>query len=343
MISLRRALDREDRAQNAQDCFRASVDAYGNLLMNLERLAEAVAAEDSRVFQERVSAVRARLGADVPLATIRDCRQVVEQQLEQFTADANILRDRKEHEFQQVIRIVAEAAAAMSQSDSSTSAEILQFAARIDSVSKLSNVTEMRKQLALGVTDLKSMAGRIQSQGQSRAGVLSNLIRKAQARIRVATALAEVDPLTGLGNRLMAEHAVRTAVSAGNPFSLLLFQLEGIQPIRDKHGRMHGDQLLVAVAKQMKTCVRDGDVVCRWGEDQFAAVVENAPLADAEGRAARMAKETSGDYVLEVGGRTVNFRVTASVAAVEYRSGESAGDFCERADQAIEARELVGK
>src|SRR5262249_15551644 len=106
--------------------------------------------------------------------------------------------------------------------------------------------------------------------------------REIREQVETAKALAKTDPLTGLGNRRRAEEAIQAAISSGRPFSLLVFDLNGLKPINDRYGHNRGDQLLKQVALGLSNAVRGSDVVCRWGGDEFVIVLPNAELSDAE-------------------------------------------------------------
>jgi len=103
--------------------------------------------------------------------------------------------------------------------------------------------------------------------------------------------------------------------------------------VNDRYGHAQGDLLLKSVAREVKNLVRASDVVCRWGGDEFVVLLRNTALAHAEERAAAIQKYAFGEFLLNLGERKIRVRVSASVGAAQYRQGESAFDFFERADQ----------
>lgn len=84
--------------------------------------------------------------------------------------------------------------------------------------------------------------------------------------------LAYTDPLTGLSNR----RGIDTTLSATLPHcrsdqlvAVYLIDLDGFKPINDRHGHEVGDQILIAVARRLRECIRASDVVGRLGGDEF--------------------------------------------------------------------------
>ena len=102
-------------------------------------------------------------------------------------------------------------------------------------------------------------------------------VQDAEKRLDV---LAHTDPVTGIGNRhafnerLAAEvaHAQRT----GSSVALILIDLDNFKTMNDKHGHAVGDALLLQVAQRLKTVVRQSDVICRMGGDEFAIILSDA-------------------------------------------------------------------
>ncbi|HEV2198832.1 MAG TPA: diguanylate cyclase [Bryobacteraceae bacterium] len=147
--------------------------------------------------------------------------------------------------------------------------------------------------------------------------------------------LAETDALTGLGNRRKVERTIEDAIKASRPFSLLVFDMNGFKQVNDRYGHSQGDQLLKLVAQRMRDAVRDADVVCRWGGDEFVIVMPDTSLASAHQRAERIGAHAFGSFSLSAGGRSICVEASAGAGAAEYLPGETAAEFFERADQLL--------
>jgi diguanylate cyclase (GGDEF)-like protein/PAS domain S-box-containing protein len=113
--------------------------------------------------------------------------------------------------------------------------------------------------------------------------------------------LAHHDPLTGLPNRRALDQWATTSAAE----AAVLIDLDGFKAINDAHGHHLGDQVLVQVAERLRHCVRHGDLLCRFGGDEFLVVLAEAPAGTAEALLERLneafrAPFTAGDKELDL-------------------------------------------
>ena len=92
--------------------------------------------------------------------------------------------------------------------------------------------------------------------------------------------MAERDPLTGVSNRRAFDAALRNAGSTGEPYALILIDLDDFKRVNDEQGHPAGDDVLCSVALAASTIARKGDCVARIGGDEFAIL---APGSGASG------------------------------------------------------------
>ncbi len=128
-------------------------------------------------------------------------------------------------------------------------------------------------------------------------------------------ALARVDPLTLLPNRVAMMEAIESAIAAqkrhGGAFSLLYIDLDGFKRLNDRQGHAAGDEALREVASILKHAVRQDDGAGRLGGDEFVVVV-----AGDEARAAATGERLRG--ALEARMRARGWGVTASIGAASF-------------------------
>ena len=108
-------------------------------------------------------------------------------------------------------------------------------------------------------------------------------LRYAQARIRH---LAYFDSLTGLPNRThlrgQFEQALATARYAGQPIAVVFFDLDNFKEINDTAGHSVGDDVICAAAQRLGQHMREDDILCRFGGDEFLLLMPNIDAAAAE-------------------------------------------------------------
>jgi diguanylate cyclase (GGDEF)-like protein len=108
---------------------------------------------------------------------------------------------------------------------------------------------------------------------------VSIAIRNAEA-YRAKEIEAETDDLTGLLNQGTFVDWLQRRVTAAEPFGLVVLDLDQFKNINDNHGHQAGDDVLRAVAGAIRGACRAGDLVFRWGGDEFTVI---CPAADAAG------------------------------------------------------------
>ncbi|MFQ1002897.1 putative bifunctional diguanylate cyclase/phosphodiesterase [Modestobacter sp. SSW1-42] len=137
---------------------------------------------------------------------------------------------------------------------------------------------------------------------------------------------AHHDPLTGLPNRtLLAEHVTDRFAPGGGRLACIFLDLDDFKVVNDSLGHAAGDQLLVEVAHRLTATVRPGDLVARFGGDEFVVVCQDVGQDDAVALAERVGEALRVPMTL--GG--VDVRPTASVG-VTVQTGEH-----------VEAEELI--
>lgn len=149
--------------------------------------------------------------------------------------------------------------------------------------------------------------------------------------------LALTDHLTGLANRAHFERALEAefgrAVRQGEPFTLLLLDLDGFKAVNDGFGHGAGDETLKEVSQRLLTQVRAGDVLARLGGDEFGIVMRDGPTEAAQALARRIVRAVSQPIKLSSGDEV---GVGVSVGMAAYADDvTSVRKLVSQADQAL--------
>ncbi len=164
-------------------------------------------------------------------------------------------------------------------------------------------------------------------------------LRKANERLEQ---LSIRDALTDLFNRRHLVESLDRALGAlgeSGSFAVIMMDLDGFKRINDAYGHQRGDALLREIATALAGRVRAGDLVCRYGGDEFVVVLWDAGETEAIARA-----EQLSEVVREVGARfEPDVPVTASVGVSVARRGDVTLGVLGRADErAYEAKRSGG-
>ncbi len=157
---------------------------------------------------------------------------------------------------------------------------------------------------------------------------------------------AHFDPLTSLPNRtLLADRlhqGIAQARRRGTLLGVAFLDLDGFKIINDQYGHEAGDQLLVAVAANMKQTLREGDTLARMGGDEFVA--ELLDLVDVEASAPMLTRLlAAAAEPMQYGDLTL--QVSASLGVTFYPQAENidADQLLRQADQAMYQAKQAGK
>ncbi len=149
--------------------------------------------------------------------------------------------------------------------------------------------------------------------------------------------LAYLDDLTHLFNmrylHLALDREVTTSAQGGSPFSLLFLDLDHFKSINDTYGHLVGSRLLVEVARVLKGCVRDNDVVVRYGGDEYVILLKGTDSGGALKVAERIRRTVETHHFLAREGLGVSLTTCIGVASFPEHAQDKASllDFADRA------------
>jgi diguanylate cyclase (GGDEF)-like protein len=145
-------------------------------------------------------------------------------------------------------------------------------------------------------------------------------------------ALSRRDPLTGLPHRkAFLEYGER--VPAGDPsVAAVIVDIDRFRAVNDRYGRAVGDEVITEVAGRLSSVIRDGDVLCRYGGEEFAVLLANASPEQAENVACRLHDSVSERRVETSAG---SLRISVSVGLAVPGNGDGFDGLLRRADSAL--------
>lgn len=144
------------------------------------------------------------------------------------------------------------------------------------------------------------------------------------------------DSLTGIPNKRALDDALqRSSLLSerhGEPYSLVLCDLDHFKTVNDTHGHVVGDHLLQIAASEIEKSIRTSDSVYRFGGEEFAILLPHTSEQDARDVAERV-REAIGAIRVDVGEKEL--KVTTSCGVATSLPGESSQAWLARADEAL--------
>jgi two-component system, cell cycle response regulator len=153
-------------------------------------------------------------------------------------------------------------------------------------------------------------------------------------RLKQVEHLAYLDDLTHLYNTRYLDVALDRELSGGRPFSILFLDLDHFKSVNDQHGHLAGSRVLVEVGRVLRSCVRDEDVLVRYGGDEYVVVLTGTDSGGGLKVAERIRRAVEDHRFLSREGSRV--RITASIGLAsfpEHAGGKS--EILDLADRAM--------
>ena len=126
----------------------------------------------------------------------------------------------------------------------------------------------------------------------------------------------------------------------GWQFGLLIVDIDQFKVANDEHGHAFGDAVLVTVAQTLRGAVRVGDILARWGGDEFTVLVEAPSGTDLLDTAERLSSLVNQSEV-RLGGVATGVQV--SVGGTPATPDDSAETLFARADSSLYAAKSAGR
>ncbi|OOL35229.1 sensor domain-containing diguanylate cyclase [Pseudomonas sp. FSL W5-0299] len=171
--------------------------------------------------------------------------------------------------------------------------------------------------------------------------LLNRVIKRYQGKIQ---AQATLDSLTELPNRrgfdLLAAQAMLEARREPKPLTAMLLDLDHFKALNDTYGHLAGDQVLIGFARDLESCLRHSDIVCRWGGEEFIVL-----LKDTDGETGLMIAEKIRQHVEQqryaYDGKEL--QLTVSIGLTTLQVDETLHTLLSRADHAMYRAKQAGR
>ena len=205
----------------------------------------------------------------------------------------------------------------------------------IEEIQKASDIEDI-----LGIKDkIINEIGKVRVSSQSIKKELDEYRKTTQSlssTLEQSEAKALVDSLTNVLNRnaynMKISQVIREFAKLGEPFCLLVVDIDHFKKFNDQYGHKAGDRVLRAVSEAVQEGLRASDLVFRYGGEEFVVILDGIKLDNAVKLAEKIRKGVEKEYFVD---KDQKMKVTVSIGIACVQEGDTELTLFERADKAL--------
>jgi diguanylate cyclase (GGDEF)-like protein len=319
---------------SSHDATTAAVDCYLSAILDIAEAIDAISPEISPSYHGRLTLLHTSLAADAASPSLAQALEESRHALHEILADFS---GKARHNNQALARDLNQTLDMMARTEDSRSVRNVQYVERLvdfaDQVDAAIRAGDLAR-LARQTSELRGFAESIEIDSHDAFARLRKKLIEIQLRLHEAELLATLDPLTGVANRRELDRELAARVAGQQEFCVLLFDLNGFKTVNDQYGHLCGDEVLKQLSARLSGQVRARDFVCRWGGDEFVAILA-CEQAHAETRSRQIADRLTGPYHITGEGHEIHVDVAVSVGLAQYAPGESLAQLFRRVDESM--------
>jgi diguanylate cyclase (GGDEF)-like protein len=339
VISLKKYLDMEPEKPvpgppDPGEMFSVALGSYRSALLAMGANGTKACPPVGAELQQCLEELEGGLAASLTPELIRETEKNVEEHLERWGVRSTDYLIEKTNDAKELLLALARTAQSVGERDKRYTSQFNEFTSRLQTIANLEDLTQVRSSLVQEASKLKTYVDRMNQDGQSLVKQLQTDVSSYETKLKAAEELVLRDELTGLSNRRNVEERIQSRIAKGEPFCVVILDLNKFKQVNDTHGHLAGDALLKQFAGELRSSSRSVDTVGRWGGDEFIMVLE-CDLAGATLQLDRTKRWTFGEYKIQLGEGAPEIKVDASAAIglAQWQPGESMKDFIEHADK----------
>jgi diguanylate cyclase (GGDEF)-like protein len=342
MISLKKYLDMTSQGVLEQEpepapeldgLSPATLESYRTLLCTMGKTAVQISPVLGSDLESNLQRLEHRVSFQPSPESVKQVEKQVEIQLQEWGGRVADHLKAKAEEVREIMVALAKTAEAMGSRDQGYSSRFKEVTGQLERIAHLDDLTQIRTSLVKQVSSLKNSVDQMNRDNHELVAQLRAEVSIYETKLRTVEQLSMRDELTRVANRRNIEERVRWSIESKQTFCVLMLDLNGFKQVNDKYGHPAGDDLLKQFAIELQTNTRSGDLVGRWGGDEFVVVL----ACDVEGAMAhidRIRHWVFGKYTLQLGKGNENpvIQVDASIGLAEWKTGKSLQDLISEAD-----------
>lgn len=340
MISLKKYLDMtsegvlvEEPVPVVDELAPATLESYRTLLCTIGKTAVQISPVLGSDLESNLQSLEHRVAFQPSSESVKQVEKQVEVQLQEWGGRVADHLKAKADEVREIMVALAKTAEAVGSRDQGYSSRFKEVTGQLERIAHLDDLTQLRASLVKQVSSLKNSVEQMNRDNHELVAQLRAEVSIYETKLRTVEQLSMRDELTRVANRRNIEERIRWSIESKQTFCVLMLDLNGFKQVNDKYGHLAGDDLLKQFAIELQTNTRSGDLVGRWGGDEFVVVLAS-DMAGALTHVDRIRHWVFGKYTLQAGKGNDNpvIHVDASIGIAEWKSGKSLQDIISEAD-----------
>jgi diguanylate cyclase (GGDEF)-like protein len=338
LISIKKYLDSNepiasDDGPELNDLVTVTMESYRSVLRAFGKSAVHACPAPGQELEAGLAGLATSLSKDTAPKAIKQTQIQAEQQLSRWGSLTAEHLKAKADEVKDLLMILARTAESVGERDQRYSSQFAALTTDLKAIANLDDLTQVRSSLVRKAAELKNCVDQMAQDGRQSLAQLRTKVSTYETQLKAVEQLAAKDSLTGLANRRGVERRLEWLVARGEPFCIVVLDLNSFKRINDEHGHAEGDELLRKFSEELQRNVRTEDTAGRWGGDEFIIVL-NRDLAGAKSQVSRIQDWVFGDYEIREnrakGALTVH--VSASIGLAQWLPGKTVRQLLEEAD-----------
>ncbi|HLK40771.1 MAG TPA: GGDEF domain-containing protein [Polyangiaceae bacterium] len=227
------------------------------------------------------------------------------------------------------------------QSDATVRAQL----GRLEDAVRSNDTDALRREASSAIDLVGAAIEKRAERHRAQLGELASHIRNLSLELENAKKQGQMDAMTRIYNRAcLDDYVARTSELCAvftQPACLMMLDVDRFKQVNDVQGHAAGDEALKVVADRLvRLFPRRGDLVARFGGDEFAVVLRDVRLEDARMLAQRLVEAVRGSRFEHQGRQVV---LSVSVGVAEWRMGDTSETWFARADAALYSAKQAGR
>ena len=335
MISLGKFLNSDDPTSyvsESDELSAATIESYRAALRAIGKAAVQTCARFGVDLEASLLGLERRLEVDPSKELVKSTENQVEVQLREWGTRTSGYFKAQTDEVKELLIILAKTAESVGARDEGYSSRFTNLSGRLAKIADLQDLTEIRRSITDRAAELKSSVDQMARENHKLVAQLKAEVSTYEVKLKSAEHLALKDQLTSLANRRSIEERIQWNIEQGQEFCVAMIDLDGFKQINDTYGHVVGDELLRHFAQELKQNSRAGELVGRWGGDEFVVILAGDMLS-ANALTERVEQWVFGKYTIQDGSKKpISIRIQGSVGSAEWRPDQTMEQLIAEAD-----------